>query len=56
MTEVDARAALEAVYRNEKRRVHATLIRLLGSFDAAEEALQEAFAAAAKRWPGEGVP
>lgn len=56
MTEVEARAALEAVYRNEKRRVLATLIRLLGSFDAAEEALQEAFAAAAKRWPGEGVP
>ncbi|WP_336070492.1 RNA polymerase sigma factor [Nitratireductor rhodophyticola] len=56
MTEVEARAALEAAYRNEKRRVLATLIRLLGSFDAAEEALQEAFAAAAKRWPGEGVP
>ncbi|WP_025031154.1 RNA polymerase sigma factor [Nitratireductor aquibiodomus] len=56
MTEVEARAALEAVYRNEKRRVLATLIRLLGSFDTAEEALQEAFAAAAKRWPGEGVP
>ncbi|WP_292898445.1 RNA polymerase sigma factor [Nitratireductor sp.] len=56
MTEVEARAALEAVYRNEKRRVLATLIRLLGSFDAAEEALHEAFAAAAKRWPGEGVP
>ncbi|EIM72009.1 ECF subfamily RNA polymerase sigma-70 factor [Nitratireductor aquibiodomus RA22] len=56
MTEVEARAALEAAYRNEKRRVLATLIRLLGSFDAAEEALHEAFAAAAKRWPGEGVP
>lgn len=56
MTEVEARAALEAAYRNEKRRVLATLIRLLGSFEAAEEALHEAFAAAAKRWPGEGVP
>ncbi|MFC5587278.1 RNA polymerase sigma factor [Nitratireductor kimnyeongensis] len=56
MTEVEARAALEAVYRSEKRRVLATLIRLLGSFDAAEEALHEAFATAAKRWPGEGVP
>ncbi|MBY8916715.1 RNA polymerase sigma factor [Nitratireductor sp. L1-7-SE] len=56
MTEVEARAALEAAYRNEKRRVLATLIRLLGSFEAAEEALHEAFAAAAKRWPGDGVP
>src|SRR5690606_34525991 len=56
VTEVEARAALEAAYRNEKRRVLATLIRLLGSFEAAEEALHEAFAAAAKRWPSEGVP
>jgi len=52
----DARAAVEAVYRREKRRVLATLIRLLGGFDAAEEALHEAFAAAADRWPREGVP
>jgi RNA polymerase sigma-70 factor (ECF subfamily) len=52
----DARLALEATYRTEKRRVLATLIRLLGGFDAAEEALHEAFAAAADRWPREGVP
>ena len=51
-----ARIALEATYRAESRRVLATLIRLLGDFDAAEEALHEAFAAAAERWPREGVP
>jgi RNA polymerase sigma-70 factor (ECF subfamily) len=51
-----ARIALEATYRRESRRVLATLIRLLGDFDAAEEALHEAFAAAAERWPREGVP
>ena len=51
-----ARAAAEAAYRAEARRVLATLIRLLGGFDAAEEALHEAFAAAAEQWPREGVP
>jgi RNA polymerase sigma-70 factor (ECF subfamily) len=51
-----ARDALEAAYRTEARRVLATLIRLLGGFDAAEEALHEAFAAAATQWPKEGVP
>jgi RNA polymerase sigma-70 factor (ECF subfamily) len=56
VTNAEARAAIEAVYRNEKRRVLATLIRLLGGFDAAEEALHEAFAAAAQRWPVDGVP
>ncbi|UUP19897.1 RNA polymerase sigma factor [Nitratireductor thuwali] len=56
MSEARARAALEAAYRTEKRRVLATLIRLLGGFEAAEEALHEAFAAAADRWPRDGVP
>ncbi|MCC6919875.1 MAG: RNA polymerase sigma factor [Alphaproteobacteria bacterium] len=56
MTDIAARAALEAAYRHEKRRVLATLIRLLGGFEAAEEALQDAFVAAADRWPREGVP
>jgi RNA polymerase sigma-70 factor (ECF subfamily) len=51
-----ARTAIEAAYRGERRRVLATLIRLLGGFEAAEEALHEAFAAAAERWPREGVP
>jgi len=51
-----ARAAADAVYRSDSRRVLATLIRLLGDFDLAEEALQDAFAAALERWPREGVP
>jgi len=47
---------IEALYRRESRRVLATLIRLLGDFDRAEEALHEAFAAALQQWPGAGVP
>jgi RNA polymerase sigma-70 factor (ECF subfamily) len=50
------RETLEAVYRSESRRILATLIRLLGDFDLAEDALQDAFAAAAKQWPRDGVP
>jgi RNA polymerase sigma-70 factor (ECF subfamily) len=49
-------ASIEQTYRSESRRVLATLIRLLGDFDLAEEAMHEAFAAAVERWPGEGVP
>ena len=49
-------AALATLYRQESRRVLSTLIRLLGSFDAAEEALHDAFVAAAEQWPREGVP
>lgn len=48
--------AVEALYRAESRRVLATLIRLLGDFDRAEEALHEAFAAAVQQWPRDGVP
>ncbi|HEY7437153.1 MAG TPA: RNA polymerase sigma factor [Methylomirabilota bacterium] len=51
-----ARDAVEAVYRSDSRRVLATLIRLLGDFDLAEEALHEAFAAAVEQWPREGTP
>ena len=47
---------IEAVYRDESRRVLATLIRLLGDFDRAEEAMHEAFAAAVEQWPRDGVP
>ena len=47
---------MEAVYRAESRRVLATLIRLLGDFDLAEEALHDAFAAAVEQWPRDGVP
>src|SRR6187402_3632282 len=50
------RDVVEAVYRNESRRVLATLIRLLGDFDIAEEALHDAFTAAVEQWPEEGVP
>jgi RNA polymerase sigma-70 factor, ECF subfamily len=56
MSTAGARNALETAYRTQARRVLATLIRLLGGFDAAEEALHEAFAAAAEQWPREGVP
>jgi len=47
---------LNAVYVDESRRVLATLIRLLGDFDAAEEALHDAFRAALEQWPRDGVP
>jgi len=47
---------VDSLYRAESRRVLATLIRLLGDFDLAEEALHEAFAAALVRWPETGVP
>ncbi|MGY4641340.1 RNA polymerase sigma factor [Pseudomonas sp. TE24901] len=49
-------AQVEAIYRSESRRVLATLIRLLGDFDLAEEALHEAFFVALHRWPEDGVP
>jgi RNA polymerase sigma-70 factor, ECF subfamily len=48
--------ALEESYRRDGRKVFATLVRLLGGFDVAEEALHEAFRIAADRWPAEGVP
>ncbi len=47
---------IDALYRSESRRVLATLIRLLGDFDLAEEALHDAFAAAVEQWPTDGVP
>ena len=50
------RDQIDALYRSDSRRVLATLIRLLGEFDLAEEALHDAFAKALERWPGEGVP
>jgi RNA polymerase sigma-70 factor (ECF subfamily) len=50
------RERVDAVYREESRRVFATLIRLLGDFDLAEEALHEAFRAALEQWPRDGVP
>jgi RNA polymerase sigma-70 factor (ECF subfamily) len=50
------RDMVDAVYRAESRRVLATLIRLLGDFDLAAEAVHDAFTAALERWPREGVP
>src|SRR5437870_11668337 len=51
-----AREIAESIYRAESRRVLATLIRLLGDFDVAEEALHDAFRAALEQWPRDGVP
>jgi RNA polymerase sigma-70 factor (ECF subfamily) len=51
-----ARNAVDAVYRSDSRLVFATLIRLLGDFDIAEEALHDAFKAALEQWPRDGVP
>src|SRR5215207_7067027 len=50
------RDLLDDVYRAESRRVLATLIRLLGDFDRAEEAMHDAFRAALEQWPRDGVP
>lgn len=50
------RQAVDAVYRSDSRRILATLIRLLGDFDVAEEALHDAFRAALEQWPRDGIP
>jgi len=50
------RAETDAIYRAESRRVFATLVRLLGDFNLAEEALHDAFRAALEQWPRDGVP
>ena len=55
-TDKEVRERVDAVYRADSRRVFATLIRLLGDFDLAEEALHDAFRAALEQWPREGVP
>lgn len=55
-TTQQAHAKVGELYRAESRQVLATLIRLLGDFDAAEEALQEAFAVAMEQWPRDGIP
>ena len=52
----DLRAAVESVFRRESGRIFAGLIRVSGSFDLAEEAMQDAFAAAVERWTEQGVP
>jgi RNA polymerase sigma-70 factor (ECF subfamily) len=50
------RETAESIYRAESRRVFATLVRLLGDFDLAEEARHDAFRAALEQWPRDGVP
>jgi RNA polymerase sigma-70 factor (ECF subfamily) len=55
-TAEQSREMVDAVYRTESRRVFATLVRLLGDFDRAEDALHDAFMAAVERWPRDGVP
>lgn len=49
-------ASVEEIYRNDSRKVFSTLVRLLGDFDLAEEAMHEAFAAAIQQWPQQGMP
>ncbi len=56
LNNTDINAAIEEIYRTGSRKVLATLIRLLGDFDLAEEALHEAFAAAVEQWPRDGIP
>lgn len=56
ISETEARNALATIYREESRRVFATLVRLLGDLDLAEEALHDAFRAALEQWPVEGIP
>ena len=55
-TEVRIRENIDGVYRADSRRILATLIRLLGDFDLAEEALHDAFIAAVEHWPRDGLP
>jgi len=50
------REQVESIYRTESRRIFATLIRLLGDFDLAEDALQDAFKSAMEQWPRDGLP
>src|SRR5216117_3227303 len=52
----DTNAVVDSVYRSDWGRIVATLIRLVGDFDLAEEAAQEAFAAAVNQWRASGVP
>ena len=56
ITEDVVRETLDALYRSESRHIFATLVRLLGDFDVAEEALHDAFRAALEQWPSAGLP
>src|SRR5512141_1832549 len=52
----DMQEILDTLYRSESRRILATLIRLLGDFDLAEDALHDAFRVALEQWPRDGIP
>jgi len=56
MSAADSQAAVEAVFREESGKILATLIRVIGDFDLAEEAMQDAFEQALRHWPEQGVP
>src|SRR5215813_10644310 len=56
MVSAEPQAVVESVFRQESGRIIATLIRIAGSFDLAEEAMQEAFASALANWPEKGIP
>ncbi len=56
ITDEQMRKSIDSIYREESGRIRATLIRLLGDFDLAEDALHDAFAAALKHWPQTGLP
>jgi RNA polymerase sigma-70 factor, ECF subfamily len=56
MTPEQTQEQIDAIYRSESRRILATLIRLLGDFELAEDALHDAFRAAVEQWPREGIP
>ena len=52
----DLRLEIDGIYRSDSRRIFATLVRIIGDFDLAEEAMQDAFASAMEQWPHDGVP
>src|SRR5262244_1296216 len=56
MSAIDVRAAADSVFREQSGRIIASLIRISGSFDRAEEAMQESFASALACWPVKGLP
>src|SRR3954468_4806519 len=56
VSEIEIQRRVDEVYRAESRRVFATLIRVLGDFDLAEEAMHDAFAAAVEQWTRDGIP
>ena len=55
-TTEQVREQVDAIYQTESRRIFATLVRLLGDFDLAEDALHDAFRVAMEQWPRDGVP